>query len=561
MKSIARQGILFLVLIAAVSAQAGVEPAAYRPGEILLMFDEDAIPSLDDAGRLLVADTDLAALLSRHGLREAVPVSPCATRALATSFKLTSERDGFDPLAAARELVDAGLVRAASPNYVLRLLVLPNDPMLSTQWHIQHAGDADIDLPEAWDVATGDPGAIVAVLDTGVDWSHPDLQAAMWINTGETPDNMIDDDGNGWIDDLHGWDVGNDDNDPRPEVYLEMGIDVGFHGTHCAGIAAAATNNAVGVAGAGWGCRLMGLKMNDSDGYITTEGLTEGVQYAVANGASVVSMSFGGSFVDFGFMQALVDDAAAAGVVCVAAAGNNNDATPMYPAALDGVISVGATNDLNQRASFSTYGNWVDVAAPGQQIWSTVQSNYEWDFLTQLLFMLSYGWDGVNPYMYCDGTSMACPLVAGVCALIKSVRPAYTPAEVLQRLVETGDAIVFDQPLGVKVNAFAALDGLDATAAGDPPTPARIDVVSPNPFNPRTTIRFSLPRAQHVHLAVHDVRGALVCLLRDGPLPAGAHTLAWDGHDDSGRPLPSGPYMIDLRAGSQRDVRSVMLLK
>ncbi|MBU1074114.1 S8 family serine peptidase, partial [bacterium] len=483
MKRFTRQGILFLVLITAAAAQAGVEPADFRPGEILVMFDQGSIPTLDDAGRLRVAAPDLEALLSRHGLLRAAPVSPCATRALATSFKLTSELGGFDPRAAARELVAAGLVRAASPNHVLHLCVLPNDPMLSNQWHIQHAGDADIDLPEAWDVATGDPAAVIAVLDTGVDWSHPDLQAAMWINPGETPGNGIDDDGNGWIDDIYGWDVGNDDNDPRPEVYLETGIDVGFHGTHCAGIAAAATDNATGVAGAGWGCRLMGLKVNDSDGYITTEGLAEAMQYAVANGASVVSMSFGGSLADFGFMQALVDDATAAGVVCVAAAGNNNDATPMYPAALDGVISVGATDALNQRASFSTYGAWVDVAAPGQQIWSTVQSNYEWDFLTQLLFMLSYGWDGVNPYMYSDGTSMACPLVAGVCALIKSVRPGFTPAEVLQRLVETGDAIVFDQPLGVKANAFAALDGLAATGAGDPLATLRIDDVSPNPFN------------------------------------------------------------------------------
>jgi hypothetical protein len=222
---------------------------------------------------------------------------------------------------------------------------------------------------------------------------------------------------------------------------------------------------------------------------------------------------------------------------------------------------VGATDDLNQRASFSTYGAWVDVAAPGQQIWSTVQSNYDWDFLTQLLFMLSYGWDGVNPYMYSDGTSMACPLVAGVCGLIKSVRPDFTPDQVLQRLVETGDVIAFDQPLGVKVNAFAALDGLDVTAAGVPPRTLRIEAVSPNPFNPRTSISFDLQREQHVRMAVHDVRGARVRLLYDGPLPAGAHAHVWDGRADDGRVLSSGPYVIDLRAGGRRDARTVVLLK
>jgi len=553
-------GILCLFALATVvPADAG--QADFRPGEILLMFDADAAPSLDADGGLRVADGRLAEALARHGLGRAVAVSPVAARAPAACFKLHSGRDGFDPRAVARELVDAGLVRAASPNWVLSLCVLPNDPMLSTQWHIQHAGDGDIDLPEAWDVALGDPASVIAVVDTGVDWSHPDLQAAMWTNPGETPGNGVDDDGNGWVDDVYGWDCGNGDADPRPEVYLELGIDVGFHGSHCAGIAAAATDNATGVVGAGWGCRLMGLKVNDSASAITTESITEALQYAVANGASVVSMSFGGNLTDFGFMQALIDDANAAGVVCVAAAGNNNDAVRMYPAALDGVISVGATSSANQRASFSTYGAWVDVAAPGEQIWSTVQSNYDWDLLTQLLFMLSYGWDGVNPYMYSDGTSMACPLVAGVCGLIVSERPDYTPDQVLQRLVETGDAIAFDQPLGVKVNAFAALDGLAATGAGDPPAPLRIAAVGPNPFNPRTVIRFETPRAEHVRLAVHDARGARVRLLHAGVVAAGAHTRVWDGRDAAGRPLPSGPYLIDLRSDSRRDTRPVTLLK
>lgn len=554
-------GILFLVLLANTAVPAPVSPAAYRPGEILLLFEQAALPALDADGKLRIADEQLAEVLSRHGLDRAVPVSPGTDRSPTTVFKLSSALDDFDPAAAARELVDARLVRAASPNYVLHLCVLPNDPMLSTQWHVQHAGDGDIDLPEAWDVATGDPATVIAVVDTGVDWSHPDLQGAMWTNPLETPGNGLDDDGNGWVDDIHGWDAGNDDGDPRPEVYQELGIDVGFHGSHCAGIAAAATNNAAGVAGAGWGCSLMGVKVNDSAGAITTESVTEALQYAVANGASVVSMSFGGTFTDFGFMQALIDDANAAGVVCVAAAGNDNSATPLYPAALDGVISVGATTSANQRASFSTYGAWVDVAAPGEQIWSTVQSNYDWDFLTQLLFMLSYGWDGVNPYMYSDGTSMACPLVAGVCGLIVSVRPDYTPDEVLQRLVETGDAIAFDQPLGVKVNAWAALDGLAATAADDAPVPARIAAVGPNPFNPRTVIRFVTPRETYVRLAVHDLRGAHVRLLHAGLVAAGSHARVWDGRDDAGRPLPSGPYVIDLRSGAQRDVRPVTLLK
>lgn len=551
---------LALGLALCLAAGAVADPAAHRPGEVLVLFEAGDVPALGADGRL-AATPVLTALIARHGLTRAERVSNGADAASTAVFKLSGDPARIDVAAAARALAAVDGVCAASPNHVLDLCVLPDDPMLGTQWHVQHAGDADIDLPEAWDVATGDPDVVVAILDTGVDWTHPDLAAAMWTNAGEVPGNGVDDDGNGWIDDIHGWDAGNGDPDPQPEVYLEMGLDVGFHGTHCAGIAAAATDNATGVAGAGWGCRLMGVKVNDSASVITTEGLTEAVLYAVANGASVISMSFGGTFEDFSFMQALIDDAVAAGVVCVAAAGNNSDAVPMYPAALDGVISVGATDDLNQRASFSTYGAWVDLAAPGQQIWSTVQSNYEWDLLTQLLFSLSYGWDGVNPYMYSDGTSMACPLVAGVCGLIRSVRPDFTPAEVLDRLVATGDAIVFDQPLGVKVNAHAALDGLAATGADAAPSPVRLVAVAPNPFNPRTEIRFALDAAGPVRLTIHDLKGARVRVLRAGAMSAGDHAVGWDGRDDAGRALASGTYLVRLEAGGQSDLRPAVLLK
>ena len=211
----------------------------------------------------------------------------------------------------------------------------------------------------------------------------------MWQNPDEVYGNGVDDDGNGWIDDRYGWDCAANDNDPRPRVYLEGGIDVGFHGSHCAGIAAAATDNAVGVAGAGWDCRLMALKVVGTGTPFSVAAITMAFDYAITEHADVISMSFGGTISDFGFMQALVDDASAAGIVCVAAAGNNNTSAMMYPAALNHVISVAATNSANQRASFSTYGTWVDVAAPGEQIWSTIMTNYQLDFLTELLFSCS----------------------------------------------------------------------------------------------------------------------------------------------------------------------------
>jgi subtilisin family serine protease len=247
------------------------------------------------------------------------------------------------------------------------------------------------------------------------------------------------------------------------------------------------------------------------------------------------------------FFQDLIDQALAAGITCVAAAGNNDTAELMYPAACDGVISVGATDASGARSSFSTYGAWVTVNAPGSQIWSTIQTNYEFDWLSALLFSLSYGWDGVNPYMNSDGTSMACPMVAGVAGLVLSRAPGLSPAEVEQLLVATGDNVAYDQPLGVKVNAEAAIMALDVTAAPDAPAGLLL-AASPNPFNPRTTVQLALPRASSVWLEIVDVQGRRVRTLVAGEvLQAGSHTRLWDGAGDDGRAMPSGVYLARVR--------------
>jgi subtilisin family serine protease len=536
------------------------ETAKYAPGEVLVMVHDNGPSIVSSAGALKGDDRALSGLLEQLGLDQAKAVTVAGNDRV---LKLVGAGEGLDPVAAARDLVASGLVRAASPNYYLDLCVVPNDPLVTYQWHIQDAGDADIDLPEAWDIAQGDPGAIIAIIDTGLDWNHPDLAAAVWLNPDEIAGNGLDDDRNGLIDDLRGWDFGNNGPDPSPDPLMSSdGIDMGFHGTHCAGIAAASTNNNVGIAGAGAGCSLMGLKVVDTAGNVTTESLVAAMNYAVTSGASVISLSLGGTFEDFGFLQAAVDDAVAANVVCVAAAGNSGTDTRLYPAALDGVISVGATNSAHQRASFSSYGSWVDVAAPGEGIWSTINRNYEWDYMTQLIFSWLFGWDGTNPYMFSDGTSMATPLVAGVCGLIKSVSPNCTPDQVLQLLTSTGDAEVYDFPIGVKVNARAALFAASASAAPLPSNfQAMIQAVYPNPLNPVTKIEFSIPTEDAVRLSVHDLRGHLVRVLVDGRLTAGEHAAVWDGRDAAGRMVASGTYSTVLTTGGHRDTRTLTLLK
>jgi subtilisin family serine protease len=538
--------------------------ATYQPGEVLLILAPDTELSLLVGSGVATSDPDLAAVLDWHGLekhesivKKQGPLSAHERRYV----KLFSAQPGFDPVAAARDLVATDQFVAASPNYQFELFVMPNDPYLSSQWAVHSANDADIDMPEAWDIEQGDPAVVIAIVDTGLDWGHPDLAPNVWHNPGEIPGNGVDDDANGFIDDVYGWDCGDNDSDPRPEPYLEAGIDVGFHGTHCAGIAAARTNNALGIAGASWGCAVMGLKVTSASGSFTTQAVTNAFLYAIQAEVDVISMSFGGTFQDFGFMQSLVDDATQAGIVCVAAAGNDNSGVVFYPAGLDNVLAVGATNQLNQRAAFSSYGAWVDVAAPGEHIWSCVQTNYSWDLLTQLLFALLYEWDGVNPYMYSDGTSMACPLVAGVCALVRSAAPWLSAEEVAQQVIDTGDVVSFDQPLGVKVNAFAAVQGLvPAGVAGEvPDTPALLTAI-PNPFNPQTTLHFNLPVASATQLDIFDVRGRLVHRLVDEIRPAGKQAVPWNGTDRWGRQVTSGLFIARLTVeGVTRTLKLTMM--
>lgn len=531
---------LFLLLIATAGVGHALTEMAYEPGRILVCLEDGADPAvLSD----LRAATPLAARLAAHGLTTARPVG--ATRQ-ERFFVLQSERADFDPPTAARDLMTTAAVRSAAPSFLRDLLVMPNDTYIADQWHLQ-PGSAGVALDEAWDFETGSPATVIAIIDTGVDLEHPDLAGNIWVNPDEIPANGLDDDGNGYIDDMAGWDFGQGDNDPRPHPVPDAtGIDVGFHGTHCAGIAAATTDNNQGVAGAGWDCGIMALKLPDSDGAMTDVAITGAVLYAIAEQADVISMSFGGP--DQGgfaaYMQDLMDQALAAGVVCVAAAGNDDSAERFYPAACEGVIAVGATDETNGRASFSSYGDWVDVAAPGNRIWSTLCRNYEIGFLDQLVYTLLMGWDGVNPYMYSDGTSMACPLVAGVCGLILDQSPGMTPQQVLARLIETGDAVGFDQPLGVKLNAGRALNALSATPAA--PVQGMALAGYPNPFNPSTTLHFRLPRDGAVTVSVHDAAGRLVRTLLQGDLGAGPHELVFDGRDDGGRALASGVYFARI---------------
>ncbi len=292
-----------------------------------------------------------------------------------------------------------------------RKFLTPND-LHPNQWNLKK-----VEAEGAWDFTTGNADIWVAMVDDAVLTTHEDLAANIWRNDNEIPDNNIDDDGNGYVDDVMGWDTANNDNNPNPP---NTGDDSFSHGTHCAGIVSAATDNGVEIAAMGFNLTIIPVKIADENTAALT-GAIEGVEYAIAAGAHVISMSWGGgpeSQTD----QAIFNVAHNRRITLVAAAGNNDTDTPMFPASYDHVISVGASDPDDNKASFSNYGTTIDVMAPGVQIYSTTA-------VTE------------NSYDSWDGTSMACPLVSGLAGLMLSLDPSLHPDSIEACLKRTADNI------------------------------------------------------------------------------------------------------------------------
>ncbi|MDF0652826.1 MAG: S8 family serine peptidase [Nitrospira sp.] len=360
-------------------------PARYVPGEVLVKFRDDASSS---------AITSLNASVSTQELKVL-----SVTGKMIHQYKLKGVLSVDE---AVQKYRSNPAVEFAEPNYLYWPKTIPDDAQFGTLWGLHNIGqvvngtagraDADIDAPEAWDISTGSPNVIIAVIDSGIAYDHPDLAPNIWTNPGEIPANGLDDDGNGLVDDVHGWDFSMNDSDPMDPVALtprhdelQPAVNPG-HGTHVAGTIAARGNNATGVTGVMWTARLMALKAGGVGG-LPSSAIVSATHYAVAKGARVINASFGGpcSLAQYDAMSA----ANAAGVLIVAAAGNeqsDNDNVPSFPAnfsapsvcgeqqkaALPNVIAVAATNQNDELAGFSNFGSTtVQVAAPGVRINST----------------------------------------------------------------------------------------------------------------------------------------------------------------------------------------------
>lgn len=387
-------------------------------------------------------------------------------------FSLTTP--GASPETVALWAARTPAVASLEPDFVLHAASVPNDPLFTSQWSLQNVGQYsgtvgnDIGATRAWDVTTGSRSVVVGVVDSGIDITHPDLAANIWTNPGEISGNGIDDDNNGYVDDIHGWNFVDNTNDVS---------DVYGHGTHVAGIIGATGNNGTGVTGVAWQVSLMALKFEDSRGVGSTSAMLAALNYATMmrrdHGINIVATnnswatSTGPSVVVANAIRAHGD----AGITFVAAAGNNatdNDAIPRYPGdyRLPNVITVAALNTTNGLASMSNYGaTTVDLAAPGALIQSTFPR---------------------GTYGILSGTSMATPQVTGVVALLAAAKPGISVAEARTAIlgsVTPVAALAGKTVTGGRINAAAALESL-GIAPNQPAPQPQPPVIAVPPASP-----------------------------------------------------------------------------
>ena len=468
---------------------------------LLLCTTGAAAESRSVAGQILVkpraglAEADFAARLAGHGATHRQTLRHLNVRVINVAESRTEA-----VLAALQSDPD---IEFAERDYMARVAFVPNDPLVVSgdEWHVQK-----IQAPQAWDITVGNPAAIVAILDSGIMASHPEFAGRI----------------------LPGYDfVSNDTNTTD---------DFG-HGTAVAGIIVAAGNNAVGVAGVAYGCSVLPVKVVDSSGFASYSSIAQGIKYAVDHGARVINMSIAGDSPST-TLQGAIDYAWSNNVVLVAAAGNNANTLLQYPAACEHVVAVSATEPDDSLASFSSYGGFITLSAPGDNMWTTQRE-------------LS------NPYGAWRGTSFASPVVAGVALLAASANPSLSNTQIVSLLEQTADDLGvagYDISFGYgRINAFRAVSAASAAPGGGPPVPPVLPPINPDTVRPSVTIisgpragaRLASPAVSFTGTARDDVGVQRVELqINSGTIEIAEGTTNWTATLD----LVPGPNVVHVRS-------------
>lgn len=456
---------------------------------------------------------------------------PVLTEAISRIYIFTLET-GRDAQTAAAELAKNPNIAIAEIRHIPKLFYTPNDPNVEQQWFLAHTHTL-----EAWDIVRGDTTrhAVIGIVDTGIDYGYPDLAANIWVNEPEdlNDNNMldmgdidnIDQDSNGVVDDVIGWDFAEDDYDP-------MGGNP--HGTGVAGCVSEVTDNGLMGAGIGFSARLMCLKAITDGGYLV-EGYIP-MLYAADNGAQIVNCSWGIP-VYHEFEQYIIDAVWQADVLVIAAGGEGD--MVVYPAGYDHVMAVSATDQYDHKAPFGPYGEYIDICAPG------VSLLIPWD-------------DGLS---IVSGTSFATGFVSGLAALLRTWYPDFTNDQIEQLIKDSADPIDhlnpgFEGLLGAgRINCYnGVMTGIDYK----PEVPAGYQLPQnyPNPFNASTTIVYELAQKSDVIIDMYDILGRRIETLISQNQPAGLHSIIWNASD-----LASGIYFYKMRAGNIVQSRRCLLIK
>lgn len=418
---------LFVLLLFSALVTYG-QSSKYQPNKLVVKFKQ--APDTDGPGKSLSKENKLLNLFEQFGINKAERMfEPPVKEEISELDKIVVLEFGtpYNPEYLQSKFSRMPGIEWSEPYYIGSTAFTPNDDSLGSQWYLNK-----ISAQSAWDVSKGDSTIIIAIVDSGVDWDHPDLQENIWNNEDEIPNNGTDDDNNGYVDDVRGWDFTADDNDPVESSPV--------HGTLLAGLAAAAADNSIGIAGVGYNCEIMPVKVTTGKDVVIAEGY-EGIKYAVDNGAKIINVSWGNyEYTLTG--EEIVQYALDHGALIVASAGNDGQEGIFYPAGYEGTLAVTAADESDGIANFSNYGFNVDVTSPGVNILSTWQD---------------------DAYSSQTGTSLSSPIVSGIAGLVWAQHPGLTPLQVAQRIRVSSDepgslSAVYTNKTGFgRVNANAAV--------------------------------------------------------------------------------------------------------